>query len=73
MQVPNATSRCERLIPGRHGSGSVDHGQENPVLDPWPDEFNLLVEPENGLDQLPNQLPGTDAGSSMSMEVLELD
>lgn len=72
IQVPKATSLCERLIPGKQGSGSEDHGQENPLLVPWPVDPRLF-ELENGLDHLPNQLPGTDAGSSMSIVVLELD
>lgn len=65
-------SLCERLIPGKQGSGSEDHGQENPLLVPWPVDPRPF-ELENGLDHLPNQLPGTDAVSSMSIVVLELD
>lgn len=60
-------------MPGKHGSGSEDHGHEKPLLDPWPDDAPRLLDPVNGLDHLPNQLSGTEAGSSMSMVVLELD
>lgn len=59
-------------MPGKHGSGSDDHGHEKPLLDPWPDEVPRLLL-ENGLDHLPNQLPAGEAGSSMSIVVLELD
>ncbi|CAB1321466.1 unnamed protein product [Coregonus sp. 'balchen'] len=74
IHTPTATSRCERLIPGKHGSGSVDHGQEKPLPDALLVEPPLrLLEPENGLDQLPNQLPAIEGDSSMSIVVLELD
>lgn len=66
MHVPNAIRRWDRLMPGKHGSGSDDHGQEKPLLEPWPDEAPRL-------DHRPNQLPGTESGSSMSRVVLELD
>lgn len=72
IQVPKATSLCERLIPGKQGSGSEDHGQENPLLVPWPVDPRLLGF-EKGLDHFPNQLPGTESASSMSIVVLELD
>lgn len=59
-------------MPGKHGSGSDDHGQETPLPELWPDEAPRLFL-EIGLDHLPNQLPETVAGLSMSTMVLELD
>ncbi len=60
-------------MPGKQGSGSDDHGHEKLLLDIWPDDAPRLLVPENGLDHLPNQLPGTEVDSSMSIAVLELD
>lgn len=60
-------------MPGKHGSGSDDHGHEKPLLDPWPGDAPRPLDPEYGLDHLPNQLPDTEVGSSMSIAVLELD
>jgi len=74
IHVPNATSRWDRLRPGKHGSGSDDQGHEKPLLEPGPDDdAPRLLALENGLDHRPNQLSGTDSGSLKSMVVLELD